>query len=99
MVQNSEQSTDYTQHPDFNSQDYYNWLALFTKSSREKTLPLSFEDYSSILRVYQAVMLNLGSPTGILLNSKNYRTLRDISYQLNSICSNHVDHTFSIFKL
>ena len=81
---------DYVHHPDFASQDYYNWLSNFTEACRLTQLPLDAEHFHEISQVHKSLADVLAMPTGILADKGNFRILMSISRELNEIINEHL---------
>lgn len=83
-------SVDYVSHPDFNCQEYYNWLSSFTELCKLVPVPLSVELFQKISQVHKTLSDVLATPRGILTNRDNFRTLMNISKELNGIINEHL---------
>ncbi len=86
----STMNPDFVNHPDFSSQEYYNWLSLFTEQCKQTPLPLSAQLFLDISQVNKTLAEVLATPSGIFAQKENYRALMKISHQLSAIASEHL---------
>jgi len=83
---------DYVTSPDFNSQEYYNWLSSFTELCKLVPMPLDNDLFAKINQVHKTLFDVLAKPQGILTNKENFHTLMIISQELNMINNEHLNH-------
>ena len=83
---------DYVNEPDFNSQDYYNWLSQFTELVKMVAIPLEMDLFQKISQVHKSLSDILANPQGILTNKENFKTLMSISTELNAIINQHLKY-------
>ena len=88
---------DYVHNPDFNSQDYYNWLSKFTEASKEQSMPLCIDLFQQISHVQKTLSDVLATPTGILSNPDNYKILMNICRDLTTVMNSH--HSYILDNL
>ena len=89
--QQQQASVNYVANPDFNSQEYYNWLSSFTELCKLVPMPLDVDLFQKISQVHKTLSDVLATPRGILTNRENFRTLMNISRELNSIINEHLN--------
>ena len=82
--------TDFVANPNFNSQEYYNWLSNFTELCKLVPMPLDVELFQKISQVHKTLSDVLATPTGILTNRENFRILMSISKDLNEFINEHL---------
>ena len=87
-----EHTVDFVHHPDFTSQDYYNWLSNFTEVCRATSLPLNAEHFHEVSHVHKSLADVLAMPTGILADKGNFCILMSISRELNEVISEHLTY-------
>ena len=89
--QQQQASVDYVSNPDFGCQEYYNWLSNFTELCKLVPIPLDVDLFQKISQVHKTLSDVLATPRGILTNRENFRTLMNISRELNGIISEHLN--------
>ena len=94
----AEHTVDFVHHPDFASQDYYNWLSNFTEACRATPLPLSAELFHDVSHVHKSLADVLAMPTGILADKSNFCILMSISRELNEVISEHLTYILEGLK-
>lgn len=95
---NRDQATlnvDYVLNPDFNSQEYYNWLANFTELCKMVPMPLDVDLFQKISQVQKTLSDILATPSGVLNNKENFRIIMNISKDLNGIINEHLAYVLS----
>ena len=80
----------YIEKPDFTSQEYYNWLSLFTDNCKQAIVPLSEPVFKNISQLHKTLTDVMASPRGILAHKENFKILMTISYDLNTIINKHL---------
>ncbi|XP_023212096.1 zinc finger protein 436-like isoform X2 [Centruroides sculpturatus] len=83
---------DYVIYPDFNSQDYYNWLSSFTSVCKLLLLPVDTDIFTKISQVHKSITDVLASPSGILSNKDNFKILMSISNDLHQVINSHLNY-------
>ncbi len=83
-------SPDFVSNPDFNSQEYYNWLSSFTELCKMVPMPLDVDLFQKISQVHKTLSDVLATPKGILTDKENFRTLMNISKELSAIINEHL---------
>ena len=89
----ADQTIEFVTNPDFNSQDYYNWLSNFTELCKQVKVPLDMELFQRISQVHKTLSDILATPKGVLLYKDNFKILMSISKDLNDIISQHLTHS------
>ncbi|XP_013396621.1 zinc finger and BTB domain-containing protein 24 isoform X2 [Lingula anatina] len=88
-------TVDFVNNPNFDSQEYYNWLANFTELCKLVPMPLDVDMFQKISQVQKTISDVLAMPTGVLSQKENFRILMNISKDLNSIVNEHLGFILS----
>ncbi|XP_056006363.1 zinc finger and BTB domain-containing protein 24-like isoform X3 [Ostrea edulis] len=83
-------SMDYVNHPDFSSQAYYNWLCSFTELCKVMPMPLDVSLFQKISQVHKHLSDVMATPSGVVADKENFKTLMNISKELNTIINEHL---------
>ena len=83
---------DYVAHPDFDSQEYFNWLSSFTELSKVLPIPLGRPVFQRISQVHKTLTDFMATPSGVISDRENFRVLMCISKDLNSIINEHLSY-------
>ncbi|XP_076101242.1 uncharacterized protein LOC143071046 [Mytilus galloprovincialis] len=86
------QGVDYVANPDFNSQQYYNWLSSFTELCKVMPMPLDLSLFQKINQVHKTLSDVMATPSGVVADKENFKILMNISQELNSIINEHLFH-------
>lgn len=96
----SSTSNDFVTNPDFNCQEYYNWLSSFTELCKVVPMPLDLSLFQKISQVHKTLSDVMATPTGVVADKENFKILMNISKDLNTIINEHLcfvmqnlDHT------
>lgn len=89
---------DYVANPDFGSQDYYNWLSVFTEQCKMTLLPLDVTLFQRISQVHKSLSDFMATPSGVIADRENFRELMSISKDLNAIINEHLSYVLSNLK-
>jgi hypothetical protein len=83
-------SMDYVNNPDFSSQAYYNWLCSFTELCKVMPMPLDVSLFQKISQVHKHLSDVMATPSGVVADKENFKTLMNISKELNTIINEHL---------
>lgn len=86
----SELRADYVSKPNFNSQEYYDWLSSFTEVCKLVPMPLELEVFRKISLVHKTLSDFMATPSGVIADRDNFAILMSISRDLNTILSDHL---------
>lgn len=86
---------DFVNHPNFSSQDYYNWLSNFTDMCKMADVPLETDLFSKISQVHKTLSDVLAMPSGVLTNKDNFKIVMSIAKDLNQIVNEHLLYVLS----
>ena len=78
-------SEDYVSNPNFQSQDYYDWLLNFVELCKIVSIPIEVELFQKMNLVHKTLTEVLGNPKGVLHDRKNFKIIMQISKQLHNI--------------
>lgn len=87
-----ESEKDFVNNPDFNCQDYYNWLASFTDWAKLLPVPLDLELFQKISQVHKSLTDVMANPQGVLSDRQNFVTLMALSNDLSAVINSHLSH-------
>jgi len=82
----------YIDRPDFNSQDFYNWLSEFTELVGCLVVPISAIVFSKVNQTEKHIANCLAEPNGVVRCKQNYMTLMKIGEQLKTTLNRHLLH-------
>lgn len=82
---------DFTNHPDFGSQAYYDWLAGFTSICNLTALPLDNGTFTKVTQVLKTISDALAMPSGVLACRENFQVLLGISEDLQRTVTSHLN--------
>lgn len=94
-IENTEsepEGRDFVTNPDFNSQQYYNWLSSFTELCKVMPMPLDLSLFQKINQVHKTLSDVMAMPSGVVADKDNFKILMNISYELNGIINEHLYH-------
>ncbi|RUS76374.1 hypothetical protein EGW08_015854, partial [Elysia chlorotica] len=83
-------SDQYIYHPDLTSQEYYNWLSVFTEYCKALPLPLKKEMFQRISHVQKTLTDFMALPSGVITEKNNFKVLMSITNDLSDIISSHL---------
>lgn len=83
-------AVDYASNPDFSSQAYYNWLCSFTELCKVMPMPLDVSLFQKISQVHKHLSDVMATPSGVVADKENFKTLMNISKELNTIINEHL---------
>ncbi|KAK2162791.1 hypothetical protein LSH36_91g01089 [Paralvinella palmiformis] len=80
----------YISKPDFDKQEYYNWLSVFNDQCKQTPVPLTEETFKNISQLHKTLTDVMALPSGILAHKDNFRILMSISGDLNNVINEHL---------
>lgn len=83
-------SNDFVTNPDFNCQEYYNWLSSFTELCKVVPMPLDLSLFQKISQVHKTLSDVMATPSGVIADKENFKILMNISKDLNTIINEHL---------
>ncbi|GFR68527.1 zinc finger protein [Elysia marginata] len=86
----SDEALKYIYQPDLTSQDYYNWLSVFTEYCKALSLPLQKDMFHRLSHVQKTLTDFMASPTGVITDKNNFKELMNITKDLSDIISGHL---------
>lgn len=92
------QGIDYVTNPDFNSQQYYNWLSSFTELCKVMPMPLDLSLFQKINQVHKTLSDVMATPSGVVADKDNFKILMNISQELNTIINEHLFNVMQNLK-
>jgi len=95
---NDNQGIDYVTNPDFNSQQYYNWLSSFTELCKVMPMPLDLSLFQKINQVHKTLSDVMATPSGVVADKDNFKILMNISQELNTIINEHLFNVMQNLK-
>nr|XP_037286060.1 zinc finger protein 90-like [Rhipicephalus microplus] len=94
----AESGTNFVDHPDFQSQAYYDWLSRFTSTCNLAAVPLDTEMLKKVNQVLKAVSDALATPLGALACRENFTALLGIREDLYRTVRSHLDYVLGTLK-
>lgn len=85
------QSADYVMHPDFNSQEYYEWLANFVSICKLLPYPVESEVFGRVNQVHKSIVDCLTSPSELIHNRTSFKALMGLSQDLLRIINGQLN--------
>lgn len=88
---NHQPSVDYVIHPNFNSQEYYEWLTNFVSICKLLPYPVETEVFGRINQVNKSIIDCLSSPSELLHSRTSFKALMGLSQDLLRIINGQLN--------
>lgn len=85
-----ENGVDYVAQPDFSSQEYFCWLAVFANWAKQQEIPLDVGIFQKISQVQKSLSDVMAQPQGALSDRDNFVSLMSMSCDLSAVINNHL---------
>lgn len=88
----------YLENPDFDQQEFFDWLAEFTEASHKFDIPLTQDLFEKINNLEKSISNMLANPEGFIQSRGNFNILLETCDQLRSLCRRHLVHIMELLK-